>query len=95
MSPLLAIIGRGDQLSFDVAKALTDLILETMVEQSPHELELRTIHWPDGEARQVRAVPRAWLRRLERAADAGAFGRFEVPTIVHRILATDEPETAA
>lgn len=40
------------------------------------------------------ARPRARLRRLERAADAAAFNRFDVSAIVERILATDEPQPA-
>lgn len=44
-----------------------------------------------GEACNVKTFPNAWLRRLDRAIEFGAFERMEVAAIVARIAGTPEP----
>lgn len=89
---IVAIIGRGGRLSQQVAEAVTLLAQEAANRESPHEFETRRAIGIDGLERDIRIFPPAWLRRLERAVDVGAFAKKDAAAIVQRILTTDAPE---
>jgi hypothetical protein len=91
MMDLVSVIGRGGRLSDQVSDAIIMLIRETMWRESPHELEVVSVVGVDGQPRTIKIFPRAWLRRLERAVEAGAFARRDLKDIVDRILMTEEP----
>jgi hypothetical protein len=90
MTGLVAILGRGDRLSHEMANAVVLLVRETMWRESPHELETVTAIGLEG-PREIRILPRAWIARLEAAAARGAFQRLHAHEIVQQILTTEGP----
>lgn len=88
MTDFVSIVGKGDALSRQVSDALMLLIREG---GELGELERREIADPhSGERRTVKCTPEAWLCRLAKAAEVGAFTRHSPAAIAHRILTTSE-----
>lgn len=58
------------------------------------ELELAAAVGIDGSWREIRLPPQAWLDRLVRAIEVGAFDRLEPAAIVDRILAGEAGATS-
>lgn len=88
MTDILFVIGRGDELSWQVSEAIMLLVREG---GALGELETRMATGPDGATREIKRFPPLWLRRLERAATAGQFARRSVREIVDTILTTAPP----
>lgn len=88
MTDFVSIVGKGDALSRQVSDALMLLIRDGA---ELGELDQREVADPySRERRTVKCVPPAWLRRLAKAAEVGAFERHSQRDIVHRILSTPE-----
>lgn len=76
------------QRSLDLATAICRLIIEGA---ELGALEDRELVAPDGSTRMIRIIPKAWLERLQRAVNVGAFERLTVAEIVERILLPPPP----
>lgn len=88
MTDFVTIVGKGDTLSRQVSDALMLLIREGAELGELEQREIADLH--SGERRAVKCVPDAWLRRLAKAAEVGAFARHAPEDIAHRILTTPE-----
>lgn len=88
MNDLVSIIGAGGELSLQISDALMHLIRDG---GELGELDQQEIIDPNsGERRMVKCVPPAWLRRLAKAAEVGAFDRYTPQDVARRILTTTE-----
>lgn len=88
LSRVLGAMAAKGQRALDVASA-TCLLVTKGAELG--ELETITAADPGGDLREIRVMPIAWLDRLDRAIEVGAFERLEVPEIVDRILGPPPP----
>lgn len=88
MTDLVSTIAQPGRLGLQIADAFMMLIVQG---GELGELDQREIVDPvTRERRMVKAVPQAWLRRLERAVEVGAFAKKTPQQIAHRILTTPE-----
>lgn len=92
MSDILAILGAGGRLSYQVTRSI-DVMLKRLADREHGGWEERTILGIDGKRRTVKVFPPAWLRRLEKAVAVGAFARKTPEAIAERIIDTPEPGT--
>lgn len=87
MADLVALIAKANfEQAVAIDRALCRLVLKG---RELGELEPRLVVGRDGQPREIRLPPRAWLERLARAIEVGAFERLEVEVIVDRILTTE------
>lgn len=99
MTDLIATIANKDRrpngglLSDKVTAAFTELLQEPLRPDSPHTFETIEAMGVDGNKREIKIFPRAWIKRLEKAIEVGAFSSLTPSEIAQRILATEEPAT--
>ena len=80
---LLTLMAGKGKLAEDCATAICNLVMQGAELGALDEIELIG---PDGTVRIVRIFPKAWLERLQKAVNVGAFEKLTVDQIVERIL---------